>query len=468
MTGKPKGAMMKRRCHDRYEQIGNGVRFVCCKCNTTVYTDIHSMSVFHKNKKKDELTCLTCKNEGKEPKMVEMTEKQNHVVQLLNKNVNMPTKDIIADYDEYMEGRDSISARHVQRIRKWYIANIKEKSTMNQEDVFDATNGMENWEIDLLNKTNESGWSLQQLADMFDKTIEEIKDSLTRNYFMVNGDILDEDSDGVFWKPDLRPDDDDISSQSSTMDHSVTSSADKFLIDKGYDVIELPHKNTEKAEDDFWEVKIDCVKSCGRVEDSIDVFINKTAREKAMRYMKWAKAREWLAYLIGELKEDGYHVHDLFLPDQRTSAALVDKVVAECYNQLKVIGVTHSHHEMGAGDEDNPSFSGHDAAFINSNHNLSLLAGRNGNGFKVVGIARAKTPCDHFMQIKANVKVMPEQLSDKEQTMKDEFFTKTGMNQKPINTAEAGTNGNRYFDDQNQGEGSYHFTKNPTYRGNRG
>ncbi len=392
------------------------------------------------------------KDQRKENPRVEMTEKQNHVVQLLNKNVNMPTRDIITDYDEYMEGRDSISARHVQRIRKWYIANIKEKSTMNQEDVFDATNGMEDWEIDLLNKTNEGGWSLQQLADMFEKTPDHIKDALTRNFFMVNGDILDEDSDGVFWKPDLRPDD-DMSSQSSTMDHSVTSSAD---------VIELPH---DEPEADFWEVKIDCVKSCGRVEDSIDVFMNKTTRDKAMRYMKWAKAREWLAYLIGELKEDGYHVVDLFLPDQRTSAALVDKVVAESYNSLKVIGVIHSHHEMGAGDEDNPSFSGHDAAFINSNHNLSLLAGRNGNGFKVVGIARVKTPCDHFMQIKANVKVMPEQLSNEEKNMKDEFFTKTGMNQKPINTADAGTNGNRYFDDQNQGEGSYHFTKNPTYRG---
>ena len=32
--------------------------------------------------------------------VVEMTEKQNYIVQLLDKNINMPTKDIIADYNK--------------------------------------------------------------------------------------------------------------------------------------------------------------------------------------------------------------------------------------------------------------------------------------------------------------------------------------------------------------------------------
>jgi hypothetical protein len=143
--------------------------------------------------------------------------------------------------------------------------------------------------------------------------------------------------------------------------------------------------------------------------------------------MQWAGAREWLAYLIGEFKNDNYYIYDLYLPDQRTCSTLVDKVIADKYNEMKVVGVIHSHHEMGAGDEDRPSFSGHDEAFINSNHNLSLLAGRDRTtkGFKIVGIARTKTPCGAFMKIKASVKAMNEIPSDAEKEMKKEFLEKT-------------------------------------------
>ena len=107
----------------------------------------------------------------------------------------------------------------------------------------------------------------------------------------------------------------------------------------------------------------------------------------------------------------------------------------------------HSHHEMGAGDEDSPSFSGHDADFINGNHDLSLLAGRNGGGFKIVGIARVKTPCGSLMQIKASVKVMKENPSEEEIALKNEFFGKV-MDKKSKNSTSSGS-------------GTYHFSKEP-------
>jgi hypothetical protein len=187
-----------------------------------------------------------------------------------------------------------------------------------------------------------------------------------------------------------------------------------------------PKQNRSATRDDYWEVEIECVTACSKVSQSVDVFISKQARQKAMLFMKWAKAREWLAYLVGEKKDDGYHIHDLHLPDQRTSSTLVDRVNTDEYNKIKIIGVIHSHHEMGAGDADRPSFSGHDAEFINSNHNLSLLAGkdREKGGFKVVGIARVQTPCGGFMKIKANVKPMKEKRSDEEQALLDEFKEK--------------------------------------------
>jgi hypothetical protein len=154
--------------------------------------------------------------------------------------------------------------------------------------------------------------------------------------------------------------------------------------------------------------------------------MNKESRKKAMLFMKWAGAREWLAYLVGEKTSEGYNITDLYLPNQRTSSTLVDKVDAGDYNNLSIVGVIHSHHEMGAGDEDNPSFSGHDAEFINSNHNLSLLAGRDrkNGGFKLVGIARLTTPCGGMMKVKANVKAMKENISPEEKALKDEFSNK--------------------------------------------
>jgi hypothetical protein len=222
-----------------------------------------------------------------------------------------------------------------------------------------------------------------------------------------------------------------------------------------------PASNKEPADEEFWEVKIDCVTACSKTEDEIDVFMSKKARTVAMSYMKWAKNREWLAYLIGDKDEKGFNVHDLYLPDQRTSAVLVDKIVAEKYNELKIIGVIHSHHEMGAGDADKPSFSGHDANFINGNHDLSLLAGRDNGGFKIVGIARAKTPCDALMRIKANVKAMKEKLSEHDSALKDEFFSKV-FNEKEEREEKPHSmiiqQGNAEYDSST---GQYHFTENP-------
>ena len=335
--------------------------------------------------------------------------------------------------------------RHVQRIRKWYIANNPvekgEEKNMDEEyptkeDVFDTKLGMDDWEMELINKVNEGGWSLQELEKKTDLTMEVIKNTLRNYHYMITENVLDEDFDGVYY---IFKNNNDVISGNQLSPTEIKPEGESVNSD---------------GNDDFWEVDIDCVTACSKVEKKIKVFMSRNAREKALMYMKWAKAREWLAYLIGEKKDDGYYVFDLYLPDQRTSAALVDKVVAEKYNQLSIVGVIHSHHEMGAGDEDHPSFSGHDANFINGNHDLSLLAGRDkkNNGFKVVGIARAKTPCGSLMQVKADVKHMPEEISEQEKELKDEFFSKVFS---------GSGNGNQEYDSFNsvldKGDGSYHF-----------
>lgn len=369
-----------------------------------------------------------------------MNKKRDLVEKVLKMDMNASTYNVINKCMSIFGV--SVSERTVQRIRK----EIKKDMEIEKNhDVFDTSaenemknenvsiNELKDSEVDLINLVNEGGWSIQQLAEHTTFTTNQIRELFGENgslrEYITTSDILDEENEKVF-----------LNAKNNV---AITRGAQEILdeldrIDLGGNVVgnvagNVVNVNQKK---DFWEVEQECVSSCGKIDKSIDVFMNYRSRKKAMLYMKWAGAREWLAYLIGFKKGKGYYVTDLFLPDQRTSATLVDKVEADNYNELKIIGVIHSHHEMGAGDAERPSFSGHDAAFINSNHNLSLLAGRDREtgGFKIVGIARNVTPCGAFVQVKANVKAFSD--DPEEKGWKDEFVEKTMS--APPNTGYAG------------------------------
>jgi len=131
--------------------------------------------------------------------------------------------------------------------------------------------------------------------------------------------------------------------------------------------------------------------------------------------MKWAGSQEWLAYLKGEWVNDStVEVLDVLLPTQDASATLVHNVKVDEYSG--VVGVIHSHHDMGHGSTENPGFSGHDEAFINSNHNVSLLVSTKG----IAGHIRVKTPCGAFLRINAAIKHMDEVTLD-EKKLREEF-----------------------------------------------
>jgi hypothetical protein len=352
-------------------------------------------------------------------------DKQEIICNLLDQDVDMPTRTIIMNVATLH--KIDISERHIQRVRKAYKEEIEKSrkkraelsATRMRKEAEEMGQQLTAEQIEILNMANEGGWSIQDLANRLHIESDTIRETLKDFHWMITGEVLDEEGKDVYFNADQG-------------DAGGNTKEDVFDTDTGADVIELTDAVADVStgtggNEEFWEVQIETVTACSKCGREVDVFINRTARTKAMMFMKWAGPREWLAYLVGELKDGAYYITDLFLPDQRTSATLVDKVVAENYNQITIVGVIHSHHEMGAGDEDNPSFSGHDAAFINGNHNLSLLAGRDRKtgGFKVVGIARTKTPCGAFMTIKASVKTMGEELTDEEQAMKTEFFSKT-------------------------------------------
>lgn len=367
--------------------------------------------------------------------------KKQSIIEYLEKDVNTPTSIIVNELQ--------VSERHVQRVRKEHKNKMKRKRKLNnklqktKERMKGMVNHMKNdksvtpdkIEIQIISMANESGWSIQDIAIAFGLELNQVRNILNEYHYMITGKVLDENSDTVWFEKQekIRNENpiEELTENDFDLDKNNESNIPQKFPGFGFGKVKKTKQplmwDQFKKQETFWEVEIDRVTACSKVKKFVEVFMNKQAKTKAMMYMKWAGAREWLAYLIGEVKDDVYHVNDLYLPDQRTSSVLVDKVNNEEFNKLSIIGVIHSHHEMGAGDENNPSFSGHDNAFINSNHNLSLLAGRNRKtgGFNIVGIARVKTPCGGLITVKAKVKPKKEKPTDEEKQLKNEFFLKT-------------------------------------------
>jgi ribosomal silencing factor RsfS len=350
----------------------------------------------------------------------DMDNKKAYIISFLDENVNMPTNKIISNVLAIF--RTGVSKRHVQRVRREYKATLKNVGKEKKME-----NGLSSEQIEIINTANEGGWTIQDLAERHQLDPEKIKEILNKYNYMVTGEVLDSENEEVYFtseEEDGTDEENDVVVLEDGTDEEIIDLLDAIPDSIPDAPLSASQLNTEE---NFWEVEIDVITACSKCSKSVDVFVNHTARTKAMMYMKWAGPREWLAYLIGEFKEGAYYITDLYLPDQRTSSVLVDDINADGYNNNTVIGVIHSHHEMGAGDEDNPSFSSHDNNFINGNHNLSLLAGRDSKsgGFKVVGIARIETPCGGLMRVKANIKSSTEMTDDQERNLKKDFLKKT-------------------------------------------
>jgi hypothetical protein len=214
-----------------------------------------------------------------------------------------------------------------------------------------------------------------------------------------------------------------------------------------------------ESDDGFWDVTEElpkCVQACSKVPNEVFLYLSATVRTKIRLYMKWAKAQEWLAYLVGEkLGESLYEIHDLVLPDQNANSTLVSKVNLEDYNKMKIVGVMHSHHEMGgAGNADHAGFSGHDEAFINSNHDISLLVAKDG----IAGHVRVKTECGSFFRAKAVIK----ESNDKNvnvDNLKEEFKSKINFGSgRGGNHRSFSIDGDGTIDVAQENGGSYHFS----------
>jgi uncharacterized Zn finger protein (UPF0148 family) len=176
------------------------------------------------------------------------------------------------------------------------------------------------------------------------------------------------------------------------------------------------NKTTVNDPNDSWEVEIDCVESCSKAPDTINIWFLPLAKRKVDALMKEYTNIEWLAYLLGE--KDGREIVDIFIPDQSISAAKVDDIECDEYNDLSVIGVIHSHHTMGN------TFSQTDHDWINQNHNISLCISTTG----IAGQYRYKTACGAFKIIDVNAKLRVNlDFNDEEfiESVKDKLIKKT-------------------------------------------
>jgi hypothetical protein len=176
------------------------------------------------------------------------------------------------------------------------------------------------------------------------------------------------------------------------------------------------NKTVVNDPNDSWEVEIDCVESCSKAPDTINIWFLPLAKRKVDALMKEYTNIEWLAYLLGE--KGGREIVDIFIPDQSISAAKVDDIECDEYNDLSVIGVIHSHHTMGN------TFSQTDHDWINQNHNISLCISTTG----IAGQYRYKTACGAFKIIDVSAKLRVNlDFNDEEfiESVKDKLIKKT-------------------------------------------
>lgn len=150
----------------------------------------------------------------------------------------------------------------------------------------------------------------------------------------------------------------------------------------------IVHMAKPVKEPSFWETDIQVIKSCGAVGESVKVFVHTKAKQKINILMNRFKKIEWLAYLVGNKETN--EVTDLVIPEQRVTAVnvFVDGTV-----DVPIIGVIHSHHDMGN------NFSHTDNEYINQNHDISLCVSNSG----INGNVRVKTECGRFAIVKAQV-----------------------------------------------------------------
>ena len=160
-------------------------------------------------------------------------------------------------------------------------------------------------------------------------------------------------------------------------------------------------------EDNVWSTKLDIVEKCSKGPEKILVLLEPIVKEKTDLLMDKYNNKEWLAYLIGE--RGSMVIKDMVIPKQTATSGSVNNISLENYNESNIIGVIHSHHNMGA------SFSSTDNEWINKNHDISIVVSNS----NMYGKVRCKLPCGSIFITEADIKLNLNIEFDRKEFLKD-------------------------------------------------
>jgi hypothetical protein len=156
--------------------------------------------------------------------------------------------------------------------------------------------------------------------------------------------------------------------------------------------------------EDYWETETKEIKECSRAE-SVTYKMSLVLKLKIDALMEKYKNREWLGYLLGD--KETRVLSDIFIPKQIATITHVEP--REFPQDSRIIGVIHSHHNMGH------NFSHTDDEFINQNHHISIVVSNSGYSGKV----RTQTPCGCTIKVPVKIEVEFGVPFDKETFVKD-------------------------------------------------
>ena len=158
-----------------------------------------------------------------------------------------------------------------------------------------------------------------------------------------------------------------------------------------------------------WDAELEVIDTTNK-DNPVDAFkinIKQFVREKIEYLMDKFPNTEWLAYLVGEkINDNDYLITDLIVPSQTATSGNVYDVKHDWNrSEANVVGVIHSHHTMGA------FFSGTDDAYINQNHDISIVVSTSQSS-KIESQLRIKVTNDRFLLITPTIVLLSENLID--------------------------------------------------------
>jgi len=200
-------------------------------------------------------------------------------------------------------------------------------------------------------------------------------------------------------------------------------------------------KKSVVASQSCWDSGIKIIKNCGHMDiPKFHVKFKQLADEKIKKLQSYYSCLEWLAYLEGEIDRENkiVTVEDLVIPDSQQVTGVNVYNVEYSWNQgRKIIGVIHSHHNMGA------FFSGTDDAYINQNHDVSIVVSTNQRS-PIKGQVRVKTPCNSYVLAEdLTFTVERENILD-EKEFENEFTNKINKYSPPVTYINRLFGGGRY------------------------